>query len=240
RLEVDGRDRRSGRLRRRLLLRQRQPQGERAPEAGRALDLERTAVERRELAREREADPGTEAVGGGGGLVEAVEDAFEVAGRDAGAGVADADDRVRAVLLQPEMDLAALRGEPERVGEEVADDLLDDLRVAGEHERRGRAHVERDALRLGEAGEGTGERAEERGEVLALRAERPLARVKPGEVEELVDEAEEAVGLGPHPDEEGALALRPGLLDEPVDRPEDEGQRRPELVGEVREEARLR
>jgi hypothetical protein len=65
-------------------------------------------------------------------LVEAIEDVRQVLGRDAGAGVGHPQERGAAGGRRAERDRAAVRSVAQRVGDQVLDDLLEAIRIAGE------------------------------------------------------------------------------------------------------------
>ena len=101
--------------------------------------------------------------------------------------------------------------------------------------------AEVDAPALGVGGEGASDPAQECERAGGADVQAEATRLQLGEVQELPDQAEQALGvLAHHPQ---ALARHRHRVDvrlafqEAVERAEDEGQRRAELVGEVGEEA---
>jgi hypothetical protein len=116
-----------------------QPQGEGAALVHGALDADLAAQRAGQLAADRQAQPGAAvgAAGGAIGLLEGLEDDRQLVLGDADAGIDDAEGH--DVLAGP-LDAQrhpALRGELERVGQQVAQDLLEALLVSDD----GRRHV---------------------------------------------------------------------------------------------------
>ena len=133
-------------------------------------------------------------------------------------------------------------GERERVREEVRQDALDLRCVDFGRQRRGGVDQERHAAALGARGERRADAAGEGREVGRPTVEVEAAGLQLGEVEELVDEVEQTARVPLHDRELVAeprieVAVAPG--ERVLDRPEQERQRRPELVADVGEEPRL-
>ena len=76
----------------------------------------------------------------GVGLIEPIEHAAEVLRRDAAASVRNRDDRVRAIVVGNHRhgDLPTVRGEPDRVVQQIATHLSELRRVAGQSDGCGR------------------------------------------------------------------------------------------------------
>src|SRR6267378_4648807 len=77
------------------------------------------------MLHDRQAEPGPAFLAGAAGVhaIESLENAGEVLGRDARAGVADADDSVGAEGLYDDADLAASRRVSQRIVVQVREDL---------------------------------------------------------------------------------------------------------------------
>src|SRR6185436_1504956 len=152
--------------------------------------------------------------------VEAIEDAGQVRRRDARSIVADAHERGsfrpaiasgsgstqssvvaqpheppgnRSLALEGQLDRSARWGELERIAEEVREDLLELLRVEPGRERRlGDRVAVRDALTLGEWGEGDRDPAHEDGKILVTVPELEPSGLDAGGIEQLLDQAQDA------------------------------------------------
>src|SRR6266496_6747807 len=87
-----------------------------------------------EMLHDRHAEPGTAFLAGAAGVdaIESLEKAGEVLGRDARAGVADANDRVSAGGLCDDADLAAAWRVPQRIVVQVRKDLPQRFGIAVE------------------------------------------------------------------------------------------------------------
>ncbi len=137
--------------------------------------------------------------------------------------------------------LSAL-GELQRIRNQVAQDLRD-LGLVGDERRDGDGIVEyqRDGLVEQQRPEHAAERAEQ---VLDLERRRPdnrLAGFDLGEVQQIVDELGQLLGRLPDVSHFrvrlASILLR--VVDHQIGEPDDRVDRRPELVGHVREEPRL-
>src|SRR5213594_471342 len=96
----------------------------------------RPAVQLDDLPGNGEAEPKTPvcAAGGETDLFEAMEDAGQEVGRNAGPRVADGEPRLGLERLETDVNATALGGELDRVAEEVGDDLTQPGRVASHQE----------------------------------------------------------------------------------------------------------
>jgi trehalose 6-phosphate synthase len=119
------------------------------------------------LGGDRQADAAAGDLGRLPAPPEPVEDAGQVLGGDALAGVGDLQHRLAARRTGADGDVAARRGELQRVGEQVRDQLVQPVRV-GEHRAGGQPAVQRDARRLEAAGQAVGRRGGQAGQVAAL------------------------------------------------------------------------
>ena len=190
----------------------RQVERERAALAGRADQPDLAAEQRRQLAADREAEAGAAvlAAGAGVGLLERLEDQPLLLGRDADAGVGDLD-RDRALhepqnrmirrpsgdhRLHPHRHLA-LRGELEGVRQQVLQNLLQALGVAGERARQRvvDVDVEREVLGLRHVVERALDAVAQRREGDLLGFDGDGARLDLRQVENVVDQREQ-VGAG--------------------------------------------
>ena len=226
-------------------LQERQRHGEGRPQSQGALGLDAPAMEFDELPDQGQADAGALARPRRRriDLVEAVEEIGQVILGDADAGVAHGEQGLPGVVFAHGHDnRAAGGGELEGVREQVEDDGFQLLGVEDVGERRGlRDKVKGEVARSGQRLERGQALAEEGYEVVVVGLERERAGVKFGEVEELVDQAEEPVAVAA-----GAFEVRAGLvergeavLEDVVERAEGERQRRAELMGDVGQETRL-
>src|SRR3954468_21809896 len=118
----------------------RQRAGETEPEPAavgdRALDSDGGAVRLDDLARDHQAETAADDARAAGGAGEALEDAGELVGGDAGAVVLDAGRDEGGLHLDGRLDRPRRRGELDRVAEQVRDHLREAARVA-HHARRG-------------------------------------------------------------------------------------------------------
>ena len=151
----------------RACVHERQVEREGAPLAGHADEPNLAAEQRRELAADRQSEAGAAVLpaGSGVGLLERLEDQPLLLRSDANASVGDLDGDRRwrkpqhrvirrpssRHLLDAHLDLSMSR-ELERVREQVLQDLLETLRVAGEGGRQGVVDLdlERQVLRFGD------------------------------------------------------------------------------------------
>ena len=178
-------------------------------------------------------------------LGELLEDPLPVLGGDADAGVGDGKHHGVACGGQRRRHphLAAL-GELQRVGDEVTEDL-GDLPLVGVEAGHPVGLVEHEGHRLVELerAQHPAERAEEVRHVELRGPHDDLARLGPGEVEEIPDQPREVLGRLPDeadlPDLPGRELAVDAVQQQPGQR-EHRVQRRAELVAHVREEARLR
>src|SRR5450755_1197789 len=120
-----------------------QGEGEACPFTGPAGGGECAAVRPRQLGRDGEADSAAGSMGGRPAAPEPVEDARQLVGWDADAGVGDLEDRAGAVLPGADRDGAAGGRELERVAEKVGGHLVHPPFI-GEDECRGEMAVQRD------------------------------------------------------------------------------------------------
>jgi hypothetical protein len=233
-----GRGRRGGR---RGGLLQRHAHAERRAGAGLADGGHAAAVQARELLHEREPDAAA-LVGArarAADALEALEQARELVGGDPRAGVGDAQDRVRAVAAQGDPDLA-LERELERVGDEVEHDPLPHLPVHARDHRAVRApDHERDAGAVGRGAEHAREVGREGREIGRLRQRLGAAALDAGELEQVVDELLQAQRVAEHDAQPLPLLVVDRLGERIFGRPQDQRQRRAELVADVGEEVGL-
>jgi hypothetical protein len=173
-----------------------------------------------------------------------LEDARLVLRRDADAGVGDREDhRVAAPLPGRDPHLPLLRV-LQRIGDEVAQDLRD-LRLVGEEGREVVRLLDHQLDRLGlgqERPEHAAQRAEEVRHAELGGADRDLARLHLGQVEDVVDDLGQR--LGAVHDETDLLVLLDGerpveTIEEDPRQADDRVHRRAQLVRHVRQEARL-
>jgi hypothetical protein len=164
---------------------------------------------------------------------ERIEDSRQDVRSDPFAFVGDAEDRHLHFFLRPEVDRAALAHRVDRVGEQVAHDLLD-LGAVDVRERGPAFARERDAGASGHRPEEVGGLERDRAEIRSLSAGTAAA----GEIEEAPDDPGHPLGLLLDHARGGlrVLAGRPPGGDQA--RPAgDDVQRRTELVGEAGGEA---
>ena len=155
--------------------------------------IDPAAVHLDDPAGDGQAEPG--ATGRRIGGPEPLEDAVSLLGRDAGAIVADVEDPVAAV--DPGVDADDAPGRTVAVGvvEQVDDDLGETSAIGGDRQALRRdgddmAHVPGAELGLGDAG------GQQLGDVDAREGEPTGAAVDAGEVEQVVDEVGQSLGLG--------------------------------------------
>ena len=230
-----------------------EPGGERAPLTGGALEPDRAAHHVHEAAADGEPEPGALAMPARiGDLLERLEHPLRLLRRDPDAGVGDFEAEHDASLVAggvigllvrvgTERDGAAGR-ELHRVREEVEEDLPEPPLVGmdGGGERRREVGGEGEPFRVGlDAGEG-GDGPEEVGEAERRGPHLELARLDLGEVEHVVDEAEEVVPAPlDHVDARAVLVGEGLVAAEELGVAEDAVERCPELVAHLGEERAL-
>ena len=170
---------------------QRQFDGEGRALALAAFHLDCAAHHLRELATDRQAQPGAAEPAGGGvvGLGELLEQRRQFLRRDADAGIVDHQAQGAAVAIEVDADIdRAARGELDRVGEQVADNLAQTVRVAAPPatDLVGQRQVERQALALGQHPEGLDRRRQRRGQIKILGHQAELTRLDLRQVEHVV------------------------------------------------------
>ena len=185
--------------------------------------------------RDREADAGAAVLARSRGVdaVEALEQARQRLGRDADSGVGDAHLDRAVVTVRLDAHLASLGGESDSVVDEVEDHLVHALGVGLDRREivgHVAAHVDvaigarhldlRHHLR------------HQRAERDLLAAQRHLARLELREIEQLLHEAAESLGLRQHHLEDLGVRLLDAVEQVLQVRP-DRGDRRLELVGDV-------
>src|SRR3989442_9980304 len=116
----------------------RQHQRKRAALARIARELELAAEEPRQLATDREPEPGAAVLAAGAavGLLERLEDDSLLVGRDADAGIADREGHRARVARRDAQAHGALLRELEGVGDEVLQDLLQARRIGADGGRQ--------------------------------------------------------------------------------------------------------
>ncbi len=172
-----------------------------------AVDRDRATHQGHQLAADRQAQAGTAvaARGGGVGLLELLEQARQRIGRDADAGVAHGEaHHVPALpahlVVGAQLDLQVDRtrpGELEGIPDQVDQHLAQAGRVA-DHEARQRVvegHLEPDALSRGLLFEQAGHVADDRVQVEVDVLDAQLARFDLGEVEQVVDDRQQGLGI---------------------------------------------
>lgn len=215
----------------------------RAPLPG-ELDGDRSLQELGELLDESETEPGAalRSCACSAELLEPLEENRLLLDRDPWARIGDLELEIFALSrAEPNGDPPGLGGELERVSDQVENDLFDQLRIE-EDRTLARIDLEREADALcGRRGaEVIDSLREEPCEVDGAPVGFQLAGLRLAEVEKIVHENEEASGIPMHALEifeevRGQLRSREYGLE----RTEDQGQRRPELVADVREEIGL-
>src|SRR5207245_7505328 len=165
-------------------------------------------------------------------------------GGDADARVLDLELELRARVDQPHDDAPPARGEADRVGAEIDDQLVQPLRVAEEREVRPEAFaLEGDARLLGLRVDLLDDAVYEPREVdwPAVKLHEPGAQAR--HLEDLIHEPEQPLGAQSDDVREASLSLREragGAFAEKLDRAVDRRERRPELVRDAREELGFR
>jgi len=207
-----------------------------------ALRAHRSAVQLGELADQREADAGAlvAARPGAADPVETVEQQRLLLRGDADAGVAHREDGV-AVRGEDPHDDPPGGGELDRVGEQVENDLFPHLAV--DVDRLGqprRVDPQLESGPLGGRPEGAGQPRGVVGEVgRPVRGQQP-AGLQPGEVEHGVDQLEQPETVAVHGQQAFPLGARHGgVVEQVLQRAQDQRQRGAELVADVGEEVGL-
>src|SRR5262249_22451447 len=224
--------------------RRRQLEQERRAFAGLRLQPDVAAHAADELVADVEAEPGTADAAGHLRVdaVELLEDAALLVDGDPEALVANVEDHVALVRLDADLDHAAIRRVLDRVLDEV-DEHLPDLVAVGLDERHavGDAVTDLHARRGVRAGR-LDDALDQLGGVEGLRLEVEPAGVELARQQNLVDDPAKALGLvGDQRDEAVTAALVEGevVSEQRLRGAVDGGQRRPQLVGRGRDEARL-
>ena len=159
-----------------------------------------------DAAADGEAETGAALLAGVGGLdlLEAVEDAVELVGGDAAAFVDDFEEDGVGGGFGVDADGGGDGGELDGVGEEIGEDLKDAVGVAVEEEGFGIGGLgdgegfehEVDGVGVGHGGHGVDGLLGEVAKGAAANLQRGAAGLHALEVEDVVDEADEAVGVG--------------------------------------------
>ena len=210
-----------------------------------ALRPDGAAVLLDDAAADGETETGSALLAGVGGfdLLEAVEDAVELVGRNAAAFVGDLEqDGVRGGFRE-DADGGGCGRELDGVGEEIGEDLEDAVGVTIEEERFGcgglrggeRRQLEVDGVGVGHAGHRLDGLLGEFAEGATANLERGAAGLHALKIEDVVDEADQAVGVG-HGDAEQILGLGIDVADdarrEQAESAADAGERSAQLVGD--------
>ena len=208
-----------------------------APCPGPALSaLTRSAVQLDEVTHDRQSEPepavlpADRAVG----LAEPLEDERQKVGGDARAVVGDRQAQAVAGLRQHDVDPAAIRRELDRIDDEIADDLLQPLRVAA-HEVAGRidARVQRDGPRAGRRAERLDGGGDDPAEVHRRQLETEAPRHDAGHVEDVFDELRLELCVALDDLERAAVVLAVERAVPQHARPADDRvERRPQFVRE--------
>ena len=223
---------------------QRQLHGEDAALALRAARGHGATVQPGELLHQREPDAAAlhRARRRARHAVEALEEAGQLVRGDARAGVLHLQRHPLPVLAQAQRD-AALERELERVGDQVEDDLLPQVRrhVDGLGQRRA-VHRELEARALHGGAEAGRRVLRQRGQVRGHEALLLGARLQLRQVQERVHQLEQAPGVAVHPLHLLADLVRQGARtpgEQVLRGAQHQRQRRAELVADVGEELRL-
>ena len=196
-----------------------------------------------ELAGKRQAEPGALDLLAFRGLLELFEDRLDVFGSDSGTGIADRDFDVSVSEPRRDLNVSFRRGELDRVGNEVENDLTDAPFVGG-HSNLLRFHRQPEfdsaATRpLGLHGDSAAQDFWE-GDLRDLQLHPTGFDL--GQVEEVVDQRKQMLACFENVFDVGQLAfvqLAEHLLVQHLGEPDDRVQRRAQLVRHVREELRL-
>ena len=214
-----------------------------------ALRPDGAAVLLDDAAADCEAETGAAFLAGVGGLdlLEAVEDAVEFVGGDAAAFIDDLEEDGVGGGLGVDVDGGDGRGELDGVGEEVGEDLEDAIGVAVEEEGLGIGglgdgggfELEVDGVGVGHGGHGVDGLLGEIAQGAAANLQRGAAGLHALEVEDVIDEADEPVGVGDG-DAEEVERLGVDVADdargEQAKRAANAGERGAELVRDSRDE----
>ncbi len=241
---------RLGRRRRGRRLRPRQVQvdDEVGALAGRAVDADAAAHQPKQAPADGEPEPGAAELARGGavGLGEVLEDALLRLGRDAGAGVLHADlHRGAGVGFLTQRDAhqhLAAGGELDGVAEQVGHHLAQAEGVAAQRERRLRRHElhqQVQTLGLRRLREHRGGFFHHLAEVQIRHLGRELARFDLGEIEDVVDHAEQVAPGAAHRQRPFALLRLQLALDQQLVHAEHAVHRRANLVAHGGEELAL-
>ncbi len=229
------------------LARQADPEPETRAHAGRAGHADLAAHQVHQLRADRQAQAGAPMAAGGGGvcLGELVEDLAELLGGDADAGVLDLDAQgdPRLVLLfggdiQQHL---ALRGELQRVAEQVGEDLADAARVADQVARDLRREAE-DQVQVLARGLGRHHVQDVLGGAQQVERDRlqgQLARLDLGEIEDVVDQGHQGLATGPGEFRQFALGGRQFAVEQQSDGPQRAIHGGADLVAHVGQEIAL-
>ena len=163
-----------------------------------AVRADDAAVEFDELSDDREAEPqaAVRAGGRGVGLAEAIEDVGEELRVDPFAAVDDADLEMGVDAFEQDLHGAVARGELHGVAEQVPEDLLQAIRVAGDGARqRVEGGAEADAFRVGGGLDRFDRGADDGGQIDALDVEPDLAGDDAAHVEQIFDDLRLSAGV---------------------------------------------
>ncbi len=210
-----------------------------------ALGPDGAAVLLDDAAADGEAEAGAALLAGVGGLnlLEAVEDGVELFVGDAAAFVGDLEENGVGGGFGEDADGGGGGGELDGVGEEIGEDLEDAVGVAVEEEGLGGGGLGRgeggefevNGVGVGHAGHGLDGLLGELAEGATADLEGSAAGLHALEVEDVVDEADEAVGVGDG-DAEEVLGLGVYVADdaggEQTEGSADAGERGAQLVGD--------
>ena len=173
--------------------------------------------------------------------VEALEQVGQLVGGDAGPGVADGQLRRTAGAANADLD-RPVESELEGVGKEVEDDLFPHVAVhVNRLGQRGAVHDQAQARPLHGGAEKGGQLGREGGQVGRLVGRLDAAGLDAREVEQRVDQLEQAEAVAVNGGQRLAV-VGPGAVRPPkhfFQRPQQQGQRRAELVADVAEKGRL-
>ena len=211
-----------------------------------ALGVDLPAVEIRDLLHQGQADPRPPVPPGGGvvHLREAVEDGAQPVVRDADPAVLDLDPGTAVVqAVEADLDPATDRGELHGVGQQVQHHPLELLRVQVDvGGRLAHHHADRHVLAVRQGGHVGHDGAQEGRQVHRLRIQLEVGVLELGQVEHVVDQLEQPQRVAVHRLEDGdLLGIEVAQLarQDRVDGGQDQGQRRAQLMGDVREQGAL-
>ncbi len=231
---------------------QRQAYGKRRALPLFALHRDAAVVQRHQLPDQRQTDAGALLRAGTGWvrLVKAVENVRQAVRRNADTGVADGDAVSLRHFLHFHPNLSALRGKFAGIGQQVREDFFDfvgvevvrndwnfptTLKVPGTFV----VQHQLDIFLLGQGGEAHDDALQEGDEIARPRAEFHFAGFQAREIEQLVDEPQNAAGVAVHQAIFFFVAFRAGRGDSVLERPENQRQRRAEFVGNIGKKARF-